>query len=69
MQYRNLTRKDVMKILKDDGWYQVDVRGSHHYFKHPIKKGKVTVPVHGNKTLKIKTIITIFKQAQIYEEE
>ncbi|WP_017294801.1 type II toxin-antitoxin system HicA family toxin [Geminocystis herdmanii] len=37
--------RDIIKKLKDDGWYQVGTTGSHHHFKHPYKKGKVTLPV------------------------
>lgn len=36
----------VAKILKDlaqDGWYIDRYRGSHREFKHPTKKGTVTV--------------------------
>ena len=36
----------VHKILSDlqkDGWTQVHQVGSHRQFKHPDKKGKVTV--------------------------
>jgi predicted RNA binding protein YcfA (HicA-like mRNA interferase family) len=34
----------IIKILKKDGWYVFNIRGSHHQFKHPSKIGKVTVP-------------------------
>lgn len=36
----------VSKILRDlraDGWVKVHQVGSHRQFKHPTKKGKVTV--------------------------
>lgn len=35
--------KEVIKKIERDGWYLVRVVGSHHHFKHPIRKGKVTV--------------------------
>ena len=31
-------------ILRSDGWYEVHCVGDHHQFKHPTKKGRVTVP-------------------------
>lgn len=34
---------EVLKMIKDDGWYEVRQRGSHKQFKHPIKKGLVTI--------------------------
>lgn len=29
-----------------DGWYFVRQKGSHKQFKHSIKSGLVTIPVH-----------------------
>lgn len=33
----------IIKTLEKDGWYIVRTRGSHRQFKHPSKKGTVTV--------------------------
>ena len=44
----------LSKILKDlqaDGWYEVHQRGSHRQFKHPVKKGTVTVDGKESKTI------------------
>ena len=40
-----MTSREVIKRLRDDGWEEVLPRtaGSHRQFRHPIKKGKVTV--------------------------
>ena len=35
--------RDVIRELKKDGWYEVNQVGSHKQFKHPTKKGRVTV--------------------------
>ena len=40
---KSLSSREVIKKLKDDGWYEVNVVGSHHQYKHPEKKGRVTV--------------------------
>jgi predicted RNA binding protein YcfA (HicA-like mRNA interferase family) len=53
---------DIIKRLKADGWYLVHSVGSHHQFKHPTKRGKVTVP-HPRKDLPAPTAHSIFKQA------
>ena len=55
---------EIIKILKSDGWVQVHQKGSHCQFKHPTKKGRVTVP-HPKKDLPVKTRQSIFKQAGI----
>ncbi len=57
MKFRELERK-----LIDDGWELVKVVGSHHHYKHKVKKGKVTVPKH-NKDIPTGTCNSILKQA------
>lgn len=58
MKFREMDRR-----LKKDGWYLDKVVGSHYQYKHPIKKGKVTVPNHNGKDLTLTTVKSIFKQA------
>jgi predicted RNA binding protein YcfA (HicA-like mRNA interferase family) len=59
-----MTSAEIIKILKQDGWMQCHQKGSHCQFKHPFKKGRVTVP-HPKKELPIKTVKSIFKQAAL----
>ena len=55
--------KEVIKLLKDDGWQHIDTSGSHYQFTHAIKPGKVTVPFHGSRDLNKRLVHSIFKQA------
>lgn len=55
--------KDVIKVLKKDGWFVVRVVGSHHQLKHPTKPGTTTVPVHPKKDLSISTLKSIEQQS------
>lgn len=57
-----MTALQIEKILLADGWYCVGQRGSHKYFKHPTKPGKITVPQHRG-DLDKKTERSILKQA------
>ena len=57
-----MTAKDLIKILKADGWTEKSQRGSHLQLVHPKKSGKVTIPVHAG-DLDIKTYNSILKQA------
>jgi len=52
----------LIKMLKNDGWTLVRVKGDHHQFKHAIKKGIVTVQ-HPVKDLSPFVVSSIFKQA------
>ncbi|MGJ3243679.1 MAG: type II toxin-antitoxin system HicA family toxin [Opitutales bacterium] len=35
--------REVLAVLKEDGWYQVRQRASHRQYKHPTRPGTVTV--------------------------
>ena len=54
--------RDVIRIIKADGWYLTGVVGDHHQFKHPVKKGRVTVP-HPKKDLKKYELASIKRQS------
>lgn len=54
--------RKLIKMLKKEGWELAAVRGDHHQFKHPVKKGRVTVP-HPNKDIPDGTVLSIYKQA------
>jgi len=55
--------KEVIGILLEDGWFVVNQKGSHRQFKHPAKKGRVTVAGALNEDMNPKTLKSIFKQA------
>jgi len=43
--------RDVIKLLEQDGWYHFSTEGSHRQFKHPKKRGRVTIAGHPSKDL------------------
>lgn len=51
----------LIKMIKDDGWYLVRTKGSHHHFKHQSKNGIVTIP-HPKKDVPKGTVNSILKQ-------
>jgi len=56
--------RDVIKLIEDDGWYLVRVKGSHRQFKHPEKPGVVTVSGNLGKDMPPGTFNSVLKQAQ-----
>ena len=40
---KSYSSRELLKMLKKDGWYEVACVGDHHQFKHPTKKGRVTL--------------------------
>lgn len=54
--------KEIIELLERDGWYLVRTRGSHRQYKHPAKKGKVTVAGKPSDDLGPGTLNSILKQ-------
>ncbi|MDR0196701.1 MAG: type II toxin-antitoxin system HicA family toxin [Oscillospiraceae bacterium] len=61
---KSYSSREVIAILTQDGWYEVGRVGDHKQFKHPDKKGKVTV-THPVKTMPVCNLKSIEKQAKI----
>jgi len=57
-----MTAREILKLLRKDGWYVVTQNGSHVQLKHPEKKGKVSVPNHNGDIAK-GTLHSIYTQA------
>jgi predicted RNA binding protein YcfA (HicA-like mRNA interferase family) len=56
--------RKIIKILEKDGWYRADQAGSHIQFRHPTKKGRVTLP-HPKKDIPVGTLRSIERQSGI----
>lgn len=61
---KDYSSREILKMLKDDGWYEVSCSGDHHQFKHPTKPYRVTL-THPKKSIPIKTLKSIAQQAGI----
>jgi predicted RNA binding protein YcfA (HicA-like mRNA interferase family) len=61
--------REVIKVLKDKGWYIRRISGSHHHFKHETILGLVTVPYHSTEDLSPATLHNIMKMAQLSDRD
>lgn len=59
---KSYSSREVISALLADGWYEVNIVGSHHQYKHPVKKGRVTVK-HPDKDIPRKTLDSIERQS------
>lgn len=55
--------RELIKLIEDDGWYHIKTKGSHRQFKHPTKKGKVTIPCKMGEDVPKGTRNSVLKQA------
>ena len=59
---KSYSSREVIALLMEDGWFEVNVVGSHHQYKHLTKKGRVTVK-HPAKDIPQPTLKSIERQA------
>lgn len=57
------TVNEVLKRLKKDGWRLYKNGGNHDLYRHPTKKGQLTIPRHGSKEMATGTMNSILKKA------
>ncbi|MCK1732512.1 type II toxin-antitoxin system HicA family toxin [Bradyrhizobium sp. 138] len=57
-----MNSRDIISTLHRDGWVQVAQKSSHVQFKHPTKKGRVTVP-HPKRDIALETLKSIEQQS------
>ena len=57
--------REVLRLLRDDGWFVVRARNSHRQMKHLVKRNLVTVPGNESKDLPPKTLKSILRQAEL----
>jgi len=36
--------KEIIRLIENDGWQLARTKGSHRQYKHPTKRGLVTIP-------------------------
>ena len=59
--------REIIKLIEGDGWYRIKAKGGHRQYKHPVKRGRVTVPGQKGAELDKKTEKSILRQAGLEE--
>ena len=59
---KSYSSREILKMLLDDGWYEVNCVGDHHQFKHSTKPGRVTLR-HPVKDLSLRDLKSIERQS------
>ncbi|AFZ45297.1 YcfA family protein [Halothece sp. PCC 7418] len=57
--------KEIIRLIENDGWKLARTKGSHRQYKHPTKRGLVTIPGKPNDDIAPGTENSILKQAGI----
>jgi predicted RNA binding protein YcfA (HicA-like mRNA interferase family) len=66
---KSISGKDLAKILEQHGWRLLRVQGSHHIYGKPGQEARLSVPIHGNQSLKIGLLKHLLKTAGLSEAD
>lgn len=61
--------KELCRLLEARGWVRKRITSSHHIYARSDSLARISVPVHGNKTLKVGLQRHLMKIAGIDESE
>jgi predicted RNA binding protein YcfA (HicA-like mRNA interferase family) len=64
---KSMSGKNLAKLLEQQGWILLRVQGSHHIYGKPGSTVRISVPIHGNKSLKIGLLKYLLKMAGLSE--
>jgi len=64
-----ISGKRLNRLLEEKGWELKRINGSHHIYAKSGVTARISVPVHGNKPLKIGLQKHLMKVAKIDETE
>jgi len=66
---RAISGKDFCRVLEQNGWSLLRVSGSHHIYGKAGVNVRLSVPVHGNDSLKTGLLRHLMKLAGLIESD
>ncbi len=61
--------RELARLVERRGWTLLRVNGSHHIYGRAGSIVRLSIPMHGNKPLKVGLLRHLLKLAEIAEEE
>jgi predicted RNA binding protein YcfA (HicA-like mRNA interferase family) len=66
---KSVSGKRLCSLVESKGWRLRKIEGSHHIYTKEGRRERLSIPVHGNKDLKIGLLRSAMKIADIQENE
>jgi predicted RNA binding protein YcfA (HicA-like mRNA interferase family) len=64
-----LSGREFARLIERHGWRLLRISGSHHIYGKPSSVVRLSVPIHGNRPLKIGLLRHLAKLAEITDDE
>ena len=66
---KQVSGRELAKLIQRRGWTLARVNGSHHIFIQPGRRERIVIPLHGNKPLKSGLLRALMKIAELGESD
>jgi predicted RNA binding protein YcfA (HicA-like mRNA interferase family) len=66
---RQVSGKELAKVIQRSGWTLARINGSHHIFTKPGHHERLVIPIHGNSPLKTGLLRNLMKIAGLTEQD
>jgi predicted RNA binding protein YcfA (HicA-like mRNA interferase family) len=66
---KQLSGKELARLVERRGWALLRVNGSHHIYGRPGSVVRLSIPIHASRPLKMGLLKFLLKQAGIPEDE
>jgi len=66
---KTVSGKDFARLLEKHGWELKRITGSHHVYAKPGNPARISVPIHGNTSLKFGLLKHLLKISGISEDQ
>ena len=66
---KSILGKKLCKIVEQRGWILKRVTGSHHIYQKPDNQQILSIPVHRDQDLKLGTLKSLMKIANLSEQD
>lgn len=64
-----ISGKELATILERNGWHLARVHGSHHIYIKEGRMERISIPIHGDQSLKIGLLKHLLKIAEIDDSD
>jgi predicted RNA binding protein YcfA (HicA-like mRNA interferase family) len=64
---KEISGKAFARAIERNGWHLLRIAGSHHIYGKAGSIVRLSIPIHGNKALKVGLLRHLMKQAELTE--
>ena len=64
-----ISGKELARLIERHGWALKRIHGSHHIYGKPGSIVRISVPIHGNRPLKVGLLKHLLKMAGLQETD